>query len=151
MGRMTTERMTTEPMTTETNIQADHSVVKRLGSWTGQGTLQVRARKGKVVLDLRSPEIDGDIDIDVDLQRSVLTLLVAGDATIDRWALRFTGRGRVKDGAPGHHGARIRLHGTACDSQVRIHRAGVAELTALRSLSRLKEMHRAHRSVASER
>jgi hypothetical protein len=139
-------------MTTETNVQADHSVVKRLGHWTRESTLQVRARKGKVVLDLRSPEIDGDIDIGLDLQRSVVTLLVADDATIDQWALRFTGRGRVKDsGAPAHDGARIRLHGTACDSQVRIQRAGVAELTSLRSLSRLKEMHRAHQPVASER
>jgi len=139
-------------MTTKTaNVQADHSVVKRLGHWTRQGSLQVRARKGKVVLDLRSPEIDGDIDIDLDLQRSVVTLLVADDATIDQWALRFTGRGRVKDGAPGHAGARIRLHGNACDSQVRIQRAGVAELTSLRSLARLKELHRAHQPVASER
>jgi len=91
---------------TETNIQADHSVVKRLGHWTRQSTLQVRARNGKVVLDLRSPQIDG---------------------------------------------APIRLHGNACDSQVRIQRAGVAELTSLRSLARLKELHRAHRPVASER
>ena len=138
-------------MTTETtNVQADHSVVRRLGPWTRQGTLQVRARKGKLVLDLRSPEIDGDIDIHLDLQRSVMTLLVADDAAIDQWALRFTGRGRVKDGAPGHDGVRIRLHGTACDSQVRIQRAGVAELTSLRSLARLKELHRAHRPVTGE-
>jgi hypothetical protein len=137
-------------MTTETNVQADHSVVKRLGHWTRESTLQVRARKGKVVLDLRSPEIDGDIDIGLDLQRSVVTLLVADDATIDQWALRFTGRGRVKDSGA-HDGARVRLHGNACHSQVRIQRAGVAELTSLRSLSRLKELHRAHQPVASER
>jgi hypothetical protein len=147
--------MTTQTaQTTETKIQADHTAVKRLGHWTRQSTLQVRARKGKVVLDLRSPEIGGDlggdIDIDIDLQRSVLTLLVADDAAIDQWELRFTGRGRVKDSTPGH-GARIRLHGTACDSEVRVQRAGLAELTSLRSLSRLKEMHRAHRAVASER
>jgi hypothetical protein len=144
---MTTERMTTET----TNVQADHSVVKRLGHWTRQSSMQVRARKGKVVLDLRSPEIDGDIDIHLDLRRSVVTLLVADDCAIDQWALRFTGRGRVKDHAPARAGARVRLRGNACDSQVRIQRAGVAELTSLRSLARLKEMHRAHQPVASER
>jgi hypothetical protein len=138
-------------MLTETNVQADHSVVKRLGHWTRQNTLQVRARKGKVVLDLRSPEIEGDIDIHLDVQRSVVTLLVADDSTIDQWALRFTGRGRVKDGSPARDGARIRLHGNACDSQVRIQRAGVAELTSLRSLVRLKELHRAQRPATSER
>lgn len=144
---MTTQStQTTE--TTETKIQADHSVVKRLGHWTSQSTLQVRARKGKVVLDLRSPEIGGDIDIDLDLQRSVVTLLVGDDATVDQWALRFTGRGRVKDSTPGCDGARIRLHGSARDSEVRIQRAGVAELTSLKSLSRLREMHQAHRIVA---
>jgi hypothetical protein len=138
-------------MMTETNIQADHSVVKRLGDWTSRNSLQVRARKGKVVLDLRPPGIEGDIDINLDLQRAVVTLLVADDSTIDQWALRRTGRGRVKDSAPAHDGARIRLHGNACDSQVRIHRAGVAELSSLLSLPRLKEMHRARQTVASER
>jgi hypothetical protein len=137
--------------TTETNIQADHSVVRRLGNWTRRSALHVRARSGKVVLDLRSPEIDGDIDIALDLQRSVVTLLVPDDASIDQWALRFTGRGRVENAAPACDGTRVRLHGNACDSQVRIQRAGVAELTGLLSLSRLKEVHRAHRAIARER
>jgi hypothetical protein len=137
--------------TTQTKILADHTVVRRLGNWTRHGNLHVRARSGQVILDLRSPEIDGDIDIALDLQHSVVTLLVADDASIDQWALRFTGRGRVKDAAPARDGSRIRLHGTACGSQVRVQRAGVAELTGLLSLSRLKEMHRAHQTVARER
>jgi len=137
--------------TTDTNILADHSVVRRLGNWTARSALRVRARSGKVVVDLRSPEIDGDIDITLDLQRSIVTLLVADDASIDPWALRFAGRGRVKDAAPACDGTRIRLHGNACDSQVRIQRAGVAELTGLLSLSRLKEMHRTHQAIAGER
>ena len=136
---------------TETNILADHSVVRRLGTWTRSNTLHVRARSGKVVLDLRSPEIDRDIDITLDLQRSVVTLLVANDAAIDQWPLHFTGRGRVKDATPACDGTRIRLHGNACDSQVRIQRAGVAELTAMLSLPRLKEMRQAHQLVARER
>ncbi len=134
--------------TTQTKILADHTVVRHLGNWTRHGALQVRARSGKVILDLRSPEIDGDIDIALDLQRSVVTLLVADDTSIDQWALRFAGRGRVKDAAPAGDGTRIRLHGSARDSQVRVQRAGVAELTGLLSLSRLKEMHRAHQAIA---
>jgi len=137
--------------TTETNILADHTVVRRLGNWTRHSALQVRARGGKVVLDLRSPEIDGDIDITLDLQRSVVTLLVTDDASIDQWELRPAGRGRVKDAAPGLDGTRLRLHGNARDSQVRIRRAGVAELTGMLSLSRLKELHRAHQAIARER
>ena len=137
--------------TTETNILADHTVARRLGNWTRHSALQVRARSGKVVLDLRSPEIDGDIDITLDLQRSVVTLLVTDDASIDQWELRLAGHGRVKDAAPGRDGTCLRLHGYACDSQVRIQRAGVAELTGMLSLSRLKEMHRAHQAIARER
>ena len=137
--------------TTETNILADHTVARRLGNWTRHSALQVRARGGKVVLDLRSPEIDGDIDITLDLQRSVVTLLVTDDASIDQWELRPAGRGRVKDAAPGLDGTRLRLHGNARDSQVRIRRAGVAELTGMLSLSRLKELHRAHQAIARER
>ena len=87
----------------------------------------------------------------LDLQRSVVTLLVTDDASIDQWALRFTARGRVKDAAPACDGTRIRLRGNACDSQVRVQRAGVAELAGLLSLTRLKEMHRAHQAIARER
>ena len=53
---------------TEMDILADHSVVRRLGDWTHRSALQVRARKGKFVLDLRSLKADGDIDIALDLQ-----------------------------------------------------------------------------------
>lgn len=130
------------------NILADHSVVRRLGDWTHGSALQVRARSGKVVLDLRSPKFDGDIDITLDLHRSVVTLLAADDATIDAWDLRFAGRGRVKDAAPPCDGPRIRLHGNARDSQVRIHRAGVAEVTGMLSLSRLRDMHQVHQAIA---
>jgi hypothetical protein len=137
--------------TTDTNILADHTVVRRLGNWTRHSALQVRARSGKVVLDLRSPQTGGDIDLTLDLQRSVVTLLVADDASVDQWELRFAGRGRVKDAAPARDGTRLRLHGNARDSQVRIQRAGVAELTGMLSLSRLTQMHRAHQAIARER
>ena len=137
--------------TTETNILANHTVARRIGNWTRHNVLQVRARGGKVVLDLRSPEIVGDIDITLDLQRSVVTLLVTDDASIDQWELRLAGRGRVKDAAPARDGTRLRLRGNACDSQVRIQRAGVAELTGMLALSRLKDMHRAHQAIARER
>ena len=46
--------------------------------------------------------------------------------------------------------ARLRLHGNARDSQVRIQRAGVAELTGMLPLSR-KDTHRARQAIAGER
>ena len=126
-------------------IQSDHTVVRRLGDWTRSNFFQVRARKGTVILDLRSPEITGDIELDVDLQRAVLTLLVTDDASIDHWDLRFSAKGRVKDDQAAADGRRIRLAGAAADSQIRVRRGGLAELTAMSSRDYLREMHRNHR------
>lgn len=80
-------------------IAANHTVTKRLGTWTTARDLQVRARYGVAVLDLRSGRIPaGDIVIETDLDHATLTVLVADDATIDDWNLQWTGRGRLKDG-----------------------------------------------------
>lgn len=134
--------MTTAPHTEA--IQSDHTVTKRLGNWTRSNFFQVRARKGTVILDLRSPQIAGDIELDVDLQRAVLTLLVTDDASVDHWDLRFSGKGRVKDDQAAAGGRRIRLAGAAADSQIRIRRGGLAELTAMSSRGYLRQLHRHH-------
>jgi hypothetical protein len=134
--------MTTAPHTEA--IQSDHTVTKRLGNWTRSNFFQVRARKGTVILDLRSPEIAGDIELDVDLQRAVLTLLVTDDASVDHWDLRFSAKGRVKDDQAAAGGHRIRLAGAAADSQIRIRRGGLAELTAMSSRDSLRQLHRNH-------
>lgn len=127
-----------------TQIHADHTTAKRLGDWTRSNLFQVRARKGMVVLDLRSTEIAGDIDLTLDLQRSALTLLLPQDVAVDQWDLRFPARGRVHDLVPAEAGRTVRLAGTATDSQIRVRRGARAELTAMFSPGRLKEMHRAH-------
>src|SRR5882672_8461321 len=95
-------------------IPANHAVTKRLGNWTAERHFEVHAHRGSAVLDLRSPQIPaGDIQVHLDLDHSMVKLLVAEDAVIDDWDLRRVGRGRVKDAsgpnAPG--GRRIVITG----------------------------------------
>ena len=87
----------TRPAGNAVRILADHRADKRLGNWTTSRDFEIRSRHGRVVLDLRSPQIpEGDIQIDLDLDCSAVTLLVAGDAVIDQWELAWTGGGKVK-------------------------------------------------------
>ncbi len=135
--------------TDRVKIPANHAVTKRLGNWTTARRFQVRAHRGSAVLDLRSPQIPaGDIEIEVDLDRATLKLLVAGDAMVDDWDLRRTGRGRVKDAerpdAPG--GRRIVLTGHADTSEVRVHRGGMAALSAMFSRAYVQDLRRARRN-----
>jgi hypothetical protein len=129
-------------------ILADHRADKRLGNWTTSRDFEIRSRHGRVVLDLRSPQIpDGDIQIDLDLDRSAVTLLVAEDAVIDQWELAWTGRGKVKQTF--HHpaaspGRRIRLTGHVRRGEVRVHSGGIAQLTAICSQEFLADARRAH-------
>ena len=138
-------------------IAAFYTSVKKLGHWTDSRAFEVRARRGYAVLDLRSPRIpEGDIEIEVDLERSALKLLVPEDAVIDQWDLRMVGRGKVKDaqGAGqnrdrGHTdaagGRRIRLVGQVARGEVRIARGGVAVLTAMLSRQFVEDCRRANR------
>jgi hypothetical protein len=137
--------------TTRELIHVDHAIAKRLGNWTTANAFKVQARKGSVVLDLRAPGIIGDVTIDLDLQRTVLTLLVPEDVTVDSRDLRFTGRGRVKDdqaaALDGPSPRRvIHLAGAAADGQIRVRRAGVAQLTAMLSRAYLNDLRHAHRT-----
>src|SRR5579862_6432654 len=98
---------------TPERIHADHGSQKRLGNWTTARTFEVRARRGLVVIDLRSPQIPaGDLEVHLDLDHSAIKLLVAEDAVIDQWDLAWTGRGKVKQTYhhnPAGTGRRIRL------------------------------------------
>ncbi|MEU9988826.1 hypothetical protein AB0E10_18910 [Streptomyces sp. NPDC048045] len=144
-------------------IHADHTVTKRLGNWTRAGHVQVRARRGLVVLDLRSPDLPDDIALCLELQRATVKLLVPDDAVVEHWDLRWTARGRIKDaqgpategsaiegpaaGVPALAGARrIRLTGVATDSEVRVHRGGIAVLSAMCSRAYLQDLRLAHRT-----
>jgi hypothetical protein len=132
---------------TPERIHIDHSTTNRLGHWTTATAFEVRSRKGKAVLDLRSPQIAGDIDLDLDLQRSALILLLPDEASIVQWELRFAGRGRVRDDQrPTAANRRVRLRGAAADSQIRVQRGGVAQVTAMLSRDYLADLRNAHRT-----
>lgn len=130
-----------------TRVQAHYETVKKLGHWTAGRRFEVRARRGMVVLDLRSPRIpDGDIEVEVGLDHSMVKLLVPQDAQIDHWDLRFTGRGRVKDWT-GENGAgrRVRLTGEIRHGEIRVHRGGIATLSAMFSREFVQDVRRARR------
>jgi len=140
------ETITTHPAI---RVAANNAVTKRLGHWTTERRFEVRAHRGVAVVDLRSPRIPaGDIEVEVDLQHAVLKLLVADDAVIDDWDLRRTDRSKVKDGAgtavtvPGR---RIVVTGTMRHGEIRVHRSGVAILSAMFSRAYLTDLRRAQR------
>ncbi len=129
-------------------IRAYRRVVKRVGAWTTARRVNVRASHGVVVLDLLLPKIEpGEIEIALDIDHATVKLLVPDGANIDDDDLRRVGRGRVKDwtgtAAPG--GRRIKLVGEMHDSELRVHRGGVAILSLLASRQHRKEVREAHR------
>jgi len=127
---------------TTTTIRAHDRSVKHFGAWTTARKLDVLASRSTVVLDLLLPEIEaGVIEIDVDLDHSLLKLLVPDGTVIDDGDLRRVGRGRVKDwtGTASPGGRVIKLTGEIRSGEVRVHRGGVAILSLLAS--------RAHRQV----
>jgi hypothetical protein len=129
-------------------LHVDHAVVKRLGHWTSATQFDARVRSGVLVLDLRSPDIKGDVEVRLDLHRSTLKLLLADGDQVNHWNLGWTGRGQVKDdqrpGAPG--GRRVRLAGHADNSEVRVHRGGMAALSAMFSRAFVQDLRRARRN-----
>jgi hypothetical protein len=129
-------------------IHADHDTVKHLGNWTTARAFTVRARSATVELDLRSPNISpGEIDISVELDRSLVLLLVPEDAVVDQTGLSWTGRGKVKDSAgAGVSGGRlIRLAGNVTKGEFRVRRGGMAVLSAMASREFVEDARRAHR------
>jgi hypothetical protein len=125
--------------------------VKKLGDWTAANRFEVRARGGYLLMDLRSPRIEGDIEIHVQAHRSAIKLLVPRDAVIDQWDLIVVGPGRVKDweapavtGQPSS-GRRIRLIGEMRSSEFRVNRGGVAILAAMFSREFVDDCVRAYR------
>jgi hypothetical protein len=142
--------MTSQAATTREaeRLHVDHGVTKRLGRWTSASEFDVRARSGVLVLDLRSPEVRGDVEVRVDLHRSTVKLLLAEGDQVDHWDLGWTGRGRVKDDQrPAEPGARrIRLSGHAENSEVRVHRGGMAALSAMFSRAYVQDLRQARKN-----
>ncbi|KQV11402.1 hypothetical protein [Kitasatospora sp. Root107] len=133
------------------HIHSDHDLIKHLGDWTGAGRFEVKLRQGAAVLDLRSPRLPDDIEIHLDMDRAMVKLLVHDATAVDHWNLRWTARGRIKDSrspAAGDStaGRRIHLSGSATNSEIRIHRGGIAILSAMFSRAYVQDLRRAHKS-----
>ena len=129
-------------------LHVDHAVVKRLGHWTSATQFDARVRSGVLVLDLRSPDVKGDVEVRLDLQRSTLKLLLAEGDQVDHWDLGWTGRGQVKDDqrAAGPGGRRVRLAGHADNSEVRVHRGGMAALSAMFSRAFVQDLRQTRKN-----
>ena len=129
-------------------LHVDHAVTKRLGRWTSASQFDVRVRSGVLVLDLRSPEVTGDVELCLDLHRSTVKLLLAEGDQVDHWGLGWSGRGRVKDDQrpAGPGGRRIRLSGHADTSEIRVHRGGMAALSAMFSRAFVQDLRQARRN-----
>lgn len=127
-------------------VTAFNTIVKKLGNWTDATDFEIRADHGFAVLDLRSPRITGDVTVHLDTRRSTVKLLLPADTVIDRWDLRFPGRGKVKDNEAPTTGTRtVRLTGVVTDGEIRVQRGGVAVLSAMFSRAWLDDVRRAHR------
>jgi hypothetical protein len=131
------------------NIQIDGRLVKHLGHWTRDHEIEVQGRYGAAVIDLRSGALAGrDIEVRLRLDRAMVKLLVPDGAVLDQAGLQWTGRGRVKDwtGVSKAGGAHIRVTGTARESEIRVHRGGMAVLSALCSRAFVEDCIRSHRN-----
>src|SRR6516162_614860 len=146
MNSTMTARIATSP--DAERVHVDHGVTKRLGRWTSASRFDARVRYGVLVLDLRSPDVKGDVEVRLDLQRSTLKLLLAEGDQVDHWDLRWTGRGQVKDDQrpAGPGGRRVRLAGHADNSEVRVHRGGMAALSAMFSRAFAQDLRQARQN-----
>jgi hypothetical protein len=136
------------PVAEPVRVLANHTVTKHLGHWTTERRFEVRNHRGHAVLDLRSPRIpDGDIEVAVHIDHGVVKLLLPEDAVIDDWDLRRYGRGKLKDavGPNGAGGRRVVLTGSMRDGEIRVHRGGIAMLSAMFSKPHLADLRRVHR------
>ena len=144
--------MSTETMTALADpaipVRAHSRIVKQLGNWTSARRFDVRASRGAVVLDLRSPQIPaGDIEVILDIDHAMVKLLVADGAVIEDGDIRRIGRCRIKDwtGISAADGQRVVLRGEMRNAEVRVHRGGVAILSAMCSREYLADALTARR------
>jgi hypothetical protein len=130
-------------------IRAHGSSVRRLGHWTTARRFDVRASRGAVILDLRSPRIEpGDIEIAVDADHAMVKLLVPEDAVVDHGDVRRVGRCSHADwgAAQARPGRVIRFSGELRRSELRINRGGVAIVAAMLTGEYLADLQRAFRA-----
>ncbi len=141
--------MNTPQTVTETvHVQAHYSTNRKLGHWTTGRRFEVRAMRSAVVLDLRSAQIpQGDIEIELLADHSMIKLLVPDDAVVDAWALDIVGRGRVKDGPfePTPTSRRIIVTGQLRHAEIRVRRSGLAVLAAMFTREAVADFRRANK------
>jgi hypothetical protein len=130
-------------------IRAHRSSVRRMGHWTAARRSDVRASESSVILELRSPRIEaGDIEVTLDVDHSMVKLLVPEDAIVDTRDLRRAGRCGFVDwgGTPGRAGRVIRVVGEMRRSELRINRGGVAIVSAMLTGEYLADLRNAFRT-----
>lgn len=130
-------------------VQANYTVTKKLGNWTTARRFEARVRRGHAVIDLRSPHIEaGDIELDLAVDHGMVKLLLPENATVDDWDLVWQGRGRIKDlegrRDTGGSARRVRITGLIRHGEIRVHRGGIAQLTAMFSREYVDDLRRAH-------
>ncbi len=138
----------TAPVGETVQVRAHNRSVRRLGHWTTARRFDVRASRGSVVLELRSPRLEpGDIEISLDLDHSMVKLLVPDGAVVDQDDLRRTGRCGFVDwsGSPAPGGRLIRVAGEMRGSELRINRGGIAIVSAMLTGEYLADLRRAFR------
>lgn len=129
-------------------VQAHYSTNRQLGHWTTGRRFAVRAVRGQVVLDLRSPRIPpGDLQVEILADHAMIKLLVPEDAMVDHWNLETVGHARVKDGPVQQtaNSRRITLTGRLQHAEIRIRRGGVAILAAMLTREYLADVRQSHR------
>ena len=77
----------------------------------------------------------------------VKLLLPEGDP-VDHWDLSWTGKGRIKDDQrpASATGRQIRLIGSTHDSEIRVHRGGIAILSAMFSRAFVQDLRQARKN-----
>jgi hypothetical protein len=129
------------------HVQAHYTTNRKLGHWTESRQFEVKAMRGHVVLDLRSPQIPaGDIEIKLAVDRSMVKLLVPDDAVVDTWDLQLEGRCSIKDSrfqeSPGSR--KIKVTGQFRRGELRVRRGGVAVISAMLTREYAEDVRRAH-------
>lgn len=115
-------------------IRAHRQTIRRMGHWTTASRFDVRASQSSVIVDLRSPRIEpGDIEVNLDIDHSMVKLLVPDGAIVDADELRRAGRCGFNDwsGTAQPTGRVIRVVGEMRRSELRINRVGIAIVSAM--------------------
>jgi hypothetical protein len=129
-------------------IRAHNRSIRRMGLWTTAHRFEVRASQSSVILELRSPRIEaGEIEVNLDVDHSMVKLLVPEGAIVDDGDLRRVGRCGLVDwsGIPAPGGRVIRIVGEMRRSELRINRGGVAIVAAMLTGEYLADLRRAFR------